>query len=425
MSTSSQTANGSVSLSSRGRHAPEQPISKLMSLALANPAAISLAAGFVDAATLPVDEVAQACQTLLDEAGSNRAALQYGTNVGDGELRQWIAERFFESDAVNRAHQMILTAGSNQFLQLASECLLDPGDIVLCAAPTYFVYLYVLKDLGARAYGIGTDHQGMIPAELHAALHRLDEAGDLERVKVLYLVPYSDNPAATTMSAARRQEILDVIDRWSHRLTITLLVDNAYRDLLYEGEDVPSFTDLGAKLESTVETGTFSKNLSPGLRVGWGVAPEPLHTAMDRRKALIDFGSPHFNQRVVRTLLKSGKFDQHLNLLRDAYRIKRDAMIAACDEFLRPIAGVSYQVPNGGLYVWLTLPQGCDAGPKGTLWEAAIKAGVLYVPGGFFYPAEGYPAQQNTIRLTFGVQTVDRIAAGIEILASVLPHHHA
>jgi 2-aminoadipate transaminase len=391
-----------------------------MSLALANPAAISLAAGFVDAATLPVEEVSAACSRVLCDAEQNRAALQYGPNVGDGQLRQWIAQRNFSERPLDHAHRMILTAGSNQFLQLASESLLDSGDIVLCAAPTYFVYLYILRDLGARPFGVATDHEGLIPAELHATLQSIEEAGDLERVKILYLVPYSDNPAATTMSASRRREILDVLDRWSGRATITLLTDNAYRDLRYEGEDVPSFTDLGADPAWIVETGTFSKNLSPGLRIGWGTAPEPLHTAIERRKAIIDFGSPHFNQKVALAILQSGQFDQHLVQLRAAYKVKRDAMVDACRRYLGGIQGVSFQVPNGGLYVWLTLPESIDAGPKGALWEAAIKAGVLYVPGGFFYPHEGAPTRHNTARLTFGVQPIDRIDAGIRILASVL-----
>lgn len=410
----------SAHLSQRGQRAPEQPISKLMALALANPSAISLAAGFVDNHTLPVDEVSLASQKLFADRGHATAALQYGTTIGQAGLRLRIAQRYFQDDPGRAADSMILTAGSNQFLQLASDCLLDPGDIVLCAAPTYFVYLYVLKDLDARAVGVEIDDQGMIPAELDATLERLAAAGELHRVRALYLVPYFDNPAATNMSTERRLQIIEVVNRWRDRAALMMLVDNAYRDLRYEGEDVASMLDLGADPQTTVETGTFSKNLSPGIRVGWGVPPEPLHTAMERRKSLTDFGSPHFCQAIVAEVLASGQFDEHLGLLRATYAKKRDAMLAACQRYLSHLPGVHFQSPQGGLYVWLTLPDEVNAGPSGPLWQAAIEAGVLYVPGEFFYPNEGYPVRRNCLRLSFGVQSEERITEGIKVLADTL-----
>jgi 2-aminoadipate transaminase len=242
----------------------------------------------------------------------------------------------------------------------------------------------------------------------------------LQRVKALYLVPYFDNPAGTNMSIERRRELIDVFHHWSARNGMMMLVDNAYRDLRYDGEDVPSMLELGADPRRTVETGTFSKNLSPGIRVGWGIAPEPLHTAIERRKSLTDFGSPHFCQTLVSGILAGGHFDAHLERLRKAYRAKRDAMIAACDEHLRPLPGVRFEVPRGGLYVWVELPSGVDAGPSGKLWQAALDAGVLYVPGEFSYPAEGHPVAGNTMRLSFGVQSEARIAEGIALLGRTL-----
>jgi 2-aminoadipate transaminase len=409
-----------LSLSTRGARAPEQPIARLMGLALANPSAISLAAGFVDNATLPCDEVAAACDQLLTDSSRATASLQYGSCAGHEPLRTAIAERYFANDPQRYADSMLLTAGSNQFLQLASECLLDPGDIVLCAAPTYFVYLYVLRDIGAQAHSVGIDQEGMIPEALDAALRKIESAGQLHRVKALYAVPYFDNPSATTMSRSRREEILAVLARWRDRAAIMLLVDNAYRDLRYEGDDIPSFTDLGADPELTTETGTFSKNLSPGLRIGWGTPPSPLYEAMNRRKSLVDFGSPHFNQMLVATILMSGKFDDHLQVLKDAYRIKRDAMVAACDRHLASIDGVQYQTPRGGLYVWLRLPSQYNLGPDGEVWRRAMEAGVLYVPGEFFYAETGYPVARNTARLSFGVQTAERIDAGIHLLANAI-----
>lgn len=292
---------------------------------------------------------------------------------------------------------------------------------MICAAPTYFVYLYVLRDVGVRAYGVGIDEQGLQPSQLDEALANLAEQGDLSRVKGLYVVPYFDNPAGTNMSATRRREIIDVFNRWVERgAPMTMLVDNAYRDLRYDGEDVPSMLDLGADPTRTVETGTFSKNLSPGIRVGWGIAPAPLHQAIERRKSLVDFGSPHFNQMLVSGILASGQFDEHITLLQSTYRQKRDAMLAACDVHLKPLSGVRYESPRGGLYVWLELPDSVNAGPNGSLWKTALDAGVLYVPGEFSYPSEGHPVAHNTMRLSFGVQSESRIADGIAILAQVI-----
>lgn len=405
------------SVSQRGQRAPEQPIARLMGMALSNPGAISLAAGFVDNATLPAGEVAEAAKKLLADPKLAPAALQYGSNPGHENLRSLIASRYFESDQDLYADRMILTAGSNQFLHLASECILDPGDIVLCAAPTYFVYLYMLHDIQARAYGIGIDQQGLDPKELERALEQLQASGELHRVKALYLVPYCDNPSATTMSAERRREIIDVLARWRDRVNPTLLVDNAYRDLLYEGSDIPSFTDLGADPKFTVETGTFSKNLSPGLRIGWGTPPEPLKTAIERRKSLIDFGSPHFNQMLVTEILSSGTFDQHIETLRSAYRIKRDATVNACEEFFGDIEGAHFETPAGGLYVWLQLPAKFNLGPDGPIWQRAMESGVLYVPGEFFYAGEGHHIVKSNARLSFGVLTPERIREGVRLLA--------
>lgn len=404
-------------ISQRGQRAPEQPIARLMGMALTNPNAISLAAGFVDNATLPCSEVATACSLLLSDTRLAPASLQYGSNLGNANLRNLIAHRYFQNDPELYADRMLLTAGSNQFLHLVSECILDPGDIVLCAAPTYFVYLYMLRDIQARGYGIGIDEEGMNPVELENALQALEENGQLHRVKALYLVPYCDNPSATTMSAQRRQAIIEVLARWRDRAAITLLVDNAYRDLRYEGEDIPSFTDLGSDPNLTVETGTFSKNLSPGLRIGWGTPPEPLKTAIDRRKSLIDFGSPHFNQMLVAQILDSGMFDQHVETLRTAYRIKRDATIAACQKYFGDIEGAQFQTPAGGIYVWLQLPEEYDLGPDGPIWSRAMENGVLYVPGEFFYTNEGHKILKSTARLSFGILTPDRIDEGVRLLA--------
>ncbi len=411
-----------LSLCRQAAAAPEQPISRLMAEALDNPKLISLAAGFVDEHSLPCDLVEEHICRLMRDPAEGRKALQYGLAAGDLQLRQRIARRYFADNWEQRTDAMVLSTGSNQLLHLISECLLEPGDVVLCAAPTYFVYLAVLRDLGIQAVGVECDAQGMCPEALQQRLDELTAEGKRQRVKMLYLVPYFDNPAGATMPTERRQAILEVLRRAADAgPPIALLADNAYRDLRYDGQDVPCFIDLGAEPEWTIETGTFSKNLSPGVRVGWGVLPEPLHTALLRRKSVIDFGSPHLSQCLVREILAADQLDQHLNeRLRPAYRSKRDAMVDACERALRPIDGVEFENPDGGLYVWVRMPTALATSPGSPLWEACIRNGVLYVPGEFCFASEGAAVQTNTMRLSFGVQSEHRIAEGIELLAKAV-----
>lgn len=402
--------------------APEQPISRLMSDALKNPGLISLAAGFVDEQSLPCQMIEETIARLLRNPMQGRQSLQYGLTEGDANLRLLIAQRYFAGCHDQHAANMVLTAGSNQLLHLITQCLLEPGDLVLCAAPTYFVYLAILRDLGVDAVSIATDDAGMIPEALDETLSDLNAQGQRERIKLLYLVPYFDNPAATTMTIHRRQEILHVLER--HQTSgppIALLADNAYRDLRYDGIDEPCFVDCGADPALTIETGTFSKNLAPGIRVGWGVLPEPLRTGLLRRKSVIDFGSPSFSQAIVRQLMLDGLLDDHLEgSLLPTYQGKRDAMVAACQRQLSAIEGVHFQAPQGGLYVWLQLPPEIAASPGAPLWNACLHRGVLYVPGELCFASEGAKVQRNTIRLSFGVQSEAGISKGIELLAQAI-----
>ena len=195
-------------LSQRSRLAHGQPISDLMSRALANPQLISLAAGFVDTASLPCEETIRAVGTLFSALPTSQPALQYGTTAGFPPLRDMILQRHCEADGIESSEvpgldRVILTAGSNQLLHLVAEALLDPGDIVLCTAPTYFVYTGILQNVDARAVGVDVDDQGMVPESLEEHLRRLDETGELARVKAIYLVSYYDNPRGLTMPLSK------------------------------------------------------------------------------------------------------------------------------------------------------------------------------------------------------------------------------
>lgn len=412
-------------LSHRAEWAEGQPISELMSRALAEPDLISLAAGFVDEHTLPVDPTREALASMFADGGAVKAALQYGTTSGYPALREAILSRFVHTNACQRdlsIDQVVLTAGSNQLLHLVSESLLDPGDIVLCSAPTYFVYLGTLGSAGALSCGVAVDAHGMIPEALEDSLKRFQRAGDLPRVKAIYLVPYSDNPCGITMPLERCARIVDIAKRWSLGQQIHVIADEAYREMRYEGEDVPSALTVDDEGDTVIVAGTFSKSFSPGIRVGWGILPQHLIGPVCNQKGNIDFGSPNFSQHLMAGVMQLGLYEPHLERVRAGYRRKLQAMLAAVDQELAPIGGVRWIMPTGGLYVWLQLPDELPAGPDGQLFNAAIAEGVLYVPGQYCYPALGEPVRHSTIRLSFGVQTPEKIRQGVAALARSMRH---
>lgn len=410
-------------LSRRAARSGGQPISYLMHQALARPELISLAAGFVDQATLPLEATRLAVEAVLSQGMSGRAALQYGTTPGYPPLREQLLERLCLVDALHTRptlEQVVVTAGSNQLLHLVADTLLDPGDIVLTASPAYFVFLGAVASVGARGVGVATDQEGIVPDALDEELARRERGGELPRVKAVYVTSYFDNPTSVTLSAARRGRLVEMVRRWSAKSRLYLIEDTAYRLLRYEGSDLPSLRSYDPTGQTVILTGSFSKSFSPGMRVGWGVLPPELIGPVCEQKGNIDFGSPNFNQHVMAAVLERGLFEPHVAELRQRYRLKRDAMLAACQRHLAPLAGVRWRVPAGGLYVWLELPEALDAGPAGRLLELALQAGVLYVPGEYCYPGEGAKVGKNTIRLSFGVQEAEGIAAGIERLAAAI-----
>ncbi len=400
-------------------------VSQLMARSLAHPELISLAAGFVDQETLPVEPTRMAFEAVWSDPERARAALQYGTTIGHPPLRQALLDRTLQADGGTASElnlsvgQVVITAGSNQLLHLVSDILLDPGDIVIAAAPTYFVYMGTLGNLGARTIGVETDEDGLIPEAVEEELGRLERAGELARVKAIYAVTYYDNPSGVNVPAGRRAALVELAKRWSRRGKIYLIEDAAYRELRYWGDDVPSLRSFDPQGDTVIHAGTFSKSFSPGIRVGWGILPPQLLPAALAVKGTIDFGSPHFNQVLMTAVLELGLFDAHLERLRENYRRKIAAMLEAAARWLTPL-GVGWVRPTGGLYVWLQLPETIDSGMTGPLFDRAVEEGVLYVPGECCYPLLGHPRRSHMIRLSFGVPSCQAICAGVEALARAI-----
>lgn len=417
-----------IRFSHRRQQASDQTIAYLMQ-GMENRNIISLAAGFVDEATLPVSLVRESIADILTDDDSGHGVLQYGTTAGFGPLRDNLLNHVarLEKCSTNElnvtANEIVVTSGSQQLLQHLSDALFDPGDICLVAAPTYFVFLGTLNGVGARTIAVDTDENGMCMDALETELARLEERGDLNRVKMIYLVSSFENPSGVTLADDRRKQVVEIAKRWSKEQRILILEDAAYRELCYEGEDGPSIWSYDETRQHVILAQTFSKSFSPGIRVAYGVLPRDLVSAIHDVKGNFDFGSPNLNQRIVSHALQSGKYEQHVADLQSSYRVKRDAMLAAADEFFSAIPGVSWLQPNGGLYVWMTLPDEVQTGFDSPLFKHATKTeNVMYVPGEIAYPKDSPLRKRSQMRLSFGVETPETIREGMQRLAKAVRH---
>jgi len=414
-----------ILLSERAARTGEPPINYMMEKALGNPDLISLAAGFVDYATLPVKEVSQVVTEILSDPEAGRAALQYGTTQGLESLRKKVLKRLIDADGVGRgaagydtAHTLV-TTGSQQLLYLLSEVLLDAGDIAILEHPSYWVFMGALRTSGVRCVTVPLDEQGMRADLLEEKLAALERSGDLPRLKLIYTMSYYQNPTGTLISDERRSELMKVMKAYSRKAPFYVIEDAAYRELRYHGKDIASLKSRDADGKMVCYLGTFSKPFSPGLKTGYGLLPESLVGPVLRFKGNHDFGSTNFAQHVIDRVMGTALFENHVQELCDAYRVKCDATVKALEKYMP--AGVQIMHPLGGLYVWLTLPEGVETGPDSALFEAALQSGVLYVPGEFFYPVEGdIPAERNQMRLSFGVGSPERIREGIQRLSGAV-----
>jgi 2-aminoadipate transaminase len=412
--------------SQRRQRAADQAISYLMQQGVEHPHVLSLAAGLVDPGSLPLTEVQQVVQRALSEEIQARLALQYGTTAGDARLREQLADYVSRLEQTSSPHgqrtvsphDIVCTTGSQQLLALLADALLDPGDICLVAAPTYFVFLGVLDGVGARTITLPTDEHGLCTAALEAELQRLDQSGDLPRVKLIYVVSEFANPSGISLSLARRAEVVELARRWSKTQRILVLEDAAYRELHYDTPLLPSVWSFDTAGDTVIHAGTFSKSFSPGLRVGFGLMPQDVRNAISDLKGNQDFGSANFNQHLLAELLASGLFAEHADQVRSAYRVKRDAMLAAADEFFADLPDVSWVHPRGGLYVWMSLPSHVETGFHSPLFRQAVDVEqVMYVPGELCFGGPREQRQRNHMRLSFGVQNPDGIREGMRRLS--------
>jgi 2-aminoadipate transaminase len=416
-----------IRLSAAAKRTNPSSISHLMQTALENPGIVSLAAGFVDQQSLPVEITARVAADLLGDPVEGRRSLQYGTTIGDSRLRarliEWLerSECRQEGSYKEALRRTVVTTGSAQLIYLVCEALLDPGDIVLVESPTYFVFLGPVETRGARAIGIPIDDGGLRLDKLDATLAFLERTGELERVKLIYTIPEHANPTGISLAAERRQPLLDLARRWSKRQRIFVLEDAAYRGLSFGANEPPSLWSLDRERETVILARTFSKTLSPGLKIGYGILPEGLIDPILTLKANHDFGSANLNQQLLERILADGSYDRHVARLTELYRRKCGVFLRALEECVAPLDfEVSWTRPEGGLFVWMTVPEDLDTSCDGPLFSQCVREGVLYVPGDHAFAPEPEPAPRNHIRLTFGVPSELELIEGARRLAAAL-----
>jgi DNA-binding transcriptional MocR family regulator len=355
---------------------------------LDQPDILSFAGGIPDPDLFPIERIEDAYHQVLADPALARQALQYSVSEGYLPLRQWIAERMTRDGMPCGADNIMLTAGSQQALDLLGKLLLTAGDTVLTARPTYLGALQAFN--GYEPSYLDLPEGALAGVTSEAFEGRCSGA-------IGYFVPDFANPTGRSLTLSERNGLLDLAER----LDMTLIEDAAYRELRFSGEPLPTLLGLDIARTGSVENartlycGTFSKTLSPALRIGWVCGPSAAIEKLVLLKQGADLHVSTINQMVAHQVVSEG-YDQHLGRLRAAYGAKRQALLAALDRHMPP--GVTWSIPEGGMFVWLTLPEGLDG--KTLLERALAEERVAFVPGEPFFAET---ASRNCLRLSYSM----------------------
>jgi 2-aminoadipate transaminase len=363
---------------------------------------ISLAGGLPDTSTFPADSYASLMSTVA--ANSCSRALQYSPTEGVGLVKRCIREVMSAEGMEADEDEMLVTTGGQQVIDLVCKTLLDPGDVVVCEAPTYPGAVPTFSTYQATVVQVTMDRNGMRTDELESTLDRLEQAG--HRPKFIYTVPNFHNPAGVTMSLERRHELV----RIASERELLVLEDNPYGLLRFEGEPLPTLRSLDD--EFIVYAGTFSKILSPGVRLGWACAPGPVLAKMNLGKQAADLCSSSISQYFVAAYFDSGPWEDYVRSVNEIYRRRRDVMLDALAEHFPREAEWTH--PEGGLFIWATLPDYIDTTD---LLARALEEHVAFVPGrAAFVDGRGGSA----MRLNFSGVGEDDIYEGIRRIGEVV-----
>jgi DNA-binding transcriptional MocR family regulator len=366
------------------------------------PEVVSLAGGMPNISGLPLDVVGGAISDLIRDHGA--VAMQYGSGQGDPALREQICDVMRLEGIEAHPDDVVVTVGSQQAVDLVTRIFCDPGDVVLCEAPSYVGALGVFRAYQVDAVHIEMDADGLVPSALREAIATCRAQG--RRIKFLYTIPNYHNPAGVTLAAERRAEILEIC----READVLILEDNPYGLLGFDGEPMRALR--ADEADGVIYLGSFSKTFAPGFRVGWVLAPHAVREKLVLAQESATLCPPSFSQMAVSAYLESHDWFGQIKQFREMYRERRDAMIGALDDLMP--AAARWNVPTGGFYVWLTLPEGLDA--KAML-PRAVTARVAFVPGTAFF-SDGFGAQ--SMRLSYCYPTPERIREGVRRLTGVI-----
>jgi len=359
------------------------------------PEVISFAGGLPSPETFPVERMRAAFDKVLAENG--KTALQYGTTDGYAPLREFIAKSLSTADCIITADQVMMVSGSQQGLDLIAKVLVDEGSKILVETPSYLGALQAFSVYRPDFVSIEMDNDGVVPASV---------AAKGEGAKLFYALPNFQNPTGRTLSVERRQELVETCAR----MGIPLIEDNPYGDLCYSGEPLPKLLNMNP--DGVIYLGSFSKILTPGIRLGYMVAPVPLIRKLEQAKQATDLHTSTLTQMAVYEVIKDGFLNEHIPSIRRFYSAQCDVMLAAMAKHFPE--GVTWTRPIGGMFIWATLPEHIHS--KDLLADA-LANNVAFVPGGPFYANE---AETNTFRLSFVTVSPEKINEGIEKIGNLI-----
>ncbi|MBE6850223.1 MAG: PLP-dependent aminotransferase family protein [Ruminococcus sp.] len=364
----------------------------------ADPEVISFAAGNPAPEAFPIDAVKEISAKMLAEEPI--AVLQYGITEGYTPLRDMMKQRMAAADCFcEEREDLIITSGAQQVMELACKSLCNAGDTLICEAPSFIGSLNAFKSYNVNLVGIPLDDEGMDPELLEAALKANSNT------KLIYLIPNFQNPTGKTTSLARRKQIYALAQKYD----VLILEDNPYGDLRFTGEHVPSIKTMDTD-GRVIYAGSFSKVLAPGIRVGYAIAPKEIISKMVVCKQVSDVQSNNFGQMLAYGFLKNYDFDAHLSMLRGIYKQKCERMLAGMDAAFSK--KIQFTRPEGGLFIWCTLPDDCDM--MGFCKRAVSEYKIAVVPGSAFMVSEA--DKTTSFRMNYSTPTDEAIDRGVEIL---------
>jgi 2-aminoadipate transaminase len=370
------------------------------------PDIISFAGGLPAPEVFPIQEIAEAVSRVLSQKGSQ--ALQYGPTEGYLPLREMIIQLSAGFGLQVSAENVLITSGSQQALDLLGKIFINRGDHIIVDSPTYLGALQAWSVYGAEYVPVAADENGMIISELEKALRT--------GPKFIYALPTFQNPSGTTLALERRLQMIELADRFG----VPIIEDDPYGKLRFEGEHLPTLLALDHNLRgnsisysgNVIYLSTFSKTLAPGLRLAWVTAPVEVIRKLVQAKQGADLHTATFNQMVGYEAGKNNFIEKHVDKIREVYRQRRNIMLDSLEELMPPT--VHWTKPQGGLFLWVTLPEGMDSTH---LFQYAVEEKVAYVPGASFYSCGG---GENTMRLNFSYSKPELIVEGVTRLSRML-----